>query len=56
MGGVHQPHEVPHYTKYSNYQHIPELVAHEKRLAALGLKDPWIRFCLDSVVIAFVLD
>uniref|UniRef100_A0A0N5AG46 NADH dehydrogenase [ubiquinone] 1 beta subcomplex subunit 3 n=1 Tax=Syphacia muris TaxID=451379 RepID=A0A0N5AG46_9BILA len=43
MGDHHEPFEIPHYTKYSNYQHIPELVAHEKRLAAIGLKDPWIR-------------
>lgn len=45
MGGDHhQPFEVPNYTKYSDYQSIPELVAHEKRLAAIGLKDPWIRY------------
>lgn len=41
--GSHEPFEVPHYSKYNNYKQSPELAEHEKRLARLGLKDPWIR-------------
>jgi hypothetical protein len=44
LGGHHEePYEVPHYTTYNDYKKCPELVAHEERLARLGLKDPWIR-------------
>lgn len=46
MGGGHhhEPFNIPKYTIYNDYQKFPELLAHEKRLAQLGLKDPWIRF------------
>ncbi|CAJ0585908.1 unnamed protein product, partial [Mesorhabditis spiculigera] len=46
MGGGHHAHEpfkIPHYSIYNNYRDFPELAAHEKRLAQVGLKDPWIR-------------
>lgn len=43
MGGGHEPHKVPDYKMYNNYRAFPQLAAHEKRLAQLGLKDPWIR-------------
>ncbi|CAD5212832.1 unnamed protein product [Bursaphelenchus okinawaensis] len=41
--GHHEPFEVPHYTKFSNWDHIPQVVDHAKKLERLGLKDPWIR-------------
>ncbi|KAI6242249.1 Complex I-B12 [Aphelenchoides fujianensis] len=41
--GHHEPFEVPHYSVYNNWQTSPELLAHQKRLGRLGLKDPWIR-------------
>uniref|UniRef100_A0A0K0DPS4 NADH dehydrogenase [ubiquinone] 1 beta subcomplex subunit 3 n=1 Tax=Angiostrongylus cantonensis TaxID=6313 RepID=A0A0K0DPS4_ANGCA len=39
----HEPFKIPHYSIYNNYQQFPELANHEKRLAQIGLKDPWIR-------------
>jgi len=42
-GGGPLPYKVPHWTKYKVGDHTPELQALEKKLAALGLKDPWIR-------------
>lgn len=43
-GGGGQPVEIPDYKIYSNKaDKIPELAKHQQRLAALGLKDPWIR-------------
>ncbi|CAJ0960192.1 unnamed protein product, partial [Mesorhabditis belari] len=42
-GHGHEPFKIPHYSIYDNYKAFPELAAHEKRLAQLGLKDPWIR-------------
>ncbi|EPB72509.1 NADH-ubiquinone oxidoreductase B12 subunit family protein [Ancylostoma ceylanicum] len=41
--GHHEPFQIPNYTIYNNYRQFPELAAHEKRLAQIGLKDPWIR-------------
>ncbi|RCN27118.1 hypothetical protein ANCCAN_27149 [Ancylostoma caninum] len=41
--GHHEPFQIPKYTIYDNYKQFPELAAHEKRLAQIGLKDPWIR-------------
>ncbi|KAK6051900.1 hypothetical protein COOONC_10595 [Cooperia oncophora] len=44
MGHGHQePFKIPHYSIYNNYREFPELAAHEKRLAQIGLKDNWIR-------------
>uniref|UniRef100_A0A915PD66 Uncharacterized protein n=1 Tax=Setaria digitata TaxID=48799 RepID=A0A915PD66_9BILA len=43
MGHDHGP-KIPPYTTYDNYREIPQLRAHEERLARIGLKDPWIRF------------
>ncbi|CAB3404015.1 unnamed protein product [Caenorhabditis bovis] len=43
MGGHHEPYKIPHYSIYNNYRDFPQLLQHEKRLAQLGLKDPWIR-------------
>ncbi|EYB88921.1 hypothetical protein Y032_0239g3309 [Ancylostoma ceylanicum] len=40
--GHHEPFQIPNYTIYNNYRQFPELAAHEKRLAQIGLKDPWI--------------
>ncbi|ETN74108.1 hypothetical protein NECAME_04137 [Necator americanus] len=42
-GGHHEPFQIPNYSIYNNYRQFPELAAHEKRLAQIGLKDPWIR-------------
>ena len=46
MGGGHheEPFKIPNYSIYNNYRAFPQLAAHEKRLAQIGLKDPWIRF------------
>ncbi|KAK5973616.1 NADH-ubiquinone oxidoreductase B12 subunit family protein [Trichostrongylus colubriformis] len=41
--GHHEPFKIPHYSIYNNYRDFPELAAHEKRLAQIGLKDNWIR-------------
>ncbi|XP_055870276.1 NADH dehydrogenase [ubiquinone] 1 beta subcomplex subunit 3-like [Biomphalaria glabrata] len=41
-GGGHAPHEVPDWKIYKA-EGIPELDRLQKRLGALGLKDPWIR-------------
>lgn len=45
MGGGHHDVgiKVPHYSKYNNWQECPHLVEHQKRLARVGLKDPFIR-------------
>jgi len=44
MGGGGEPFQIPDYKIYSNKaDKIPELAKHQQRLAALGLKDPWIR-------------
>lgn len=43
-GGHHEPFKVPDWKIYNNYRAFPELVEHERRLAMMGLKDPWIRF------------
>ncbi|KJH52625.1 hypothetical protein DICVIV_01210 [Dictyocaulus viviparus] len=44
MGHGHQePFKIPHYSIYNNYRDFPELANHEKRLAQIGLRDPWIR-------------
>uniref|UniRef100_A0A2C9M6Q8 Apple domain-containing protein n=1 Tax=Biomphalaria glabrata TaxID=6526 RepID=A0A2C9M6Q8_BIOGL len=40
-GGGHAPHEVPDWKIYKA-EGIPELDRLQKRLGALGLKDPWI--------------
>jgi len=42
MGGGGAPHEVPDWKIYKA-EGIPELDLLQKRLGALGLKDPWIR-------------
>lgn len=42
--GHHEPFTIPKYTIYNNYREFPELLAHEKRLGQIGLKDPWIRW------------
>jgi len=34
---------IPHYSRYDNWQKIPELVNHDKRLRRLGLTDRFIR-------------
>ncbi|CAD5217054.1 unnamed protein product [Bursaphelenchus xylophilus] len=41
--GHHEPFDIPHYSKFNNWQNSPHLVEHAKRLERLGLKDPWIR-------------
>merc|ERR1712058_52512 len=45
MGGGAQPHGIPDWRIYSQDKvaEVPELMKHKQRLAALGLKDPWIR-------------
>lgn len=43
MGGHHEPFKVPDPSKYTNWQKIPELVQYNKKLAQLGLTDPFIR-------------
>uniref|UniRef100_A0A915L185 NADH dehydrogenase [ubiquinone] 1 beta subcomplex subunit 3 n=1 Tax=Romanomermis culicivorax TaxID=13658 RepID=A0A915L185_ROMCU len=45
MGYGHhlEPFTVPDYRIYNKYKHIPDLANHERRLAQMGLKDPWIR-------------
>ena len=42
-GGVLPP--IPDWKVYdmNKVNQVPELVKHQQRLAALGLKDPWIR-------------
>ncbi|MFH4974404.1 hypothetical protein AB6A40_001113 [Gnathostoma spinigerum] len=35
--------KIPHYSVYNNYRDYPQLLEHEKRLAQIKLKDPWIR-------------
>uniref|UniRef100_A0AC35TUI0 NADH dehydrogenase [ubiquinone] 1 beta subcomplex subunit 3 n=1 Tax=Rhabditophanes sp. KR3021 TaxID=114890 RepID=A0AC35TUI0_9BILA len=42
MGG-HDDLKIPHASAYNNYRQYPQLANLEKRLAHLGLKDPWIR-------------
>ncbi|BFZ15694.1 hypothetical protein BsWGS_18733 [Bradybaena similaris] len=42
-GGGHElPHEIPDWKSYK-VDGIPELEQLQRRLGALGLKDPWIR-------------
>ncbi|GAU88798.1 hypothetical protein RvY_01432 [Ramazzottius varieornatus] len=41
MGGSHLP-KIPSYKIY-RWERIPELVRVQERLAAHGLKDPWLR-------------
>ncbi|XP_005097089.1 NADH dehydrogenase [ubiquinone] 1 beta subcomplex subunit 3 [Aplysia californica] len=41
-GGGGAPHEIPDWRIYKA-EGIPELDRLQKRLGALGLKDPWIR-------------
>merc|ERR1712066_808599 len=43
MGGGATPYKIPHWSKYKVSDRTPELQEVERRLAALGLKDPWIR-------------
>ncbi|CAI2341723.1 unnamed protein product [Caenorhabditis sp. 36 PRJEB53466] len=42
-GGHHEPFKIPNFSIYNNYRDFPQLAQHEKRLAQIGLKDPWIR-------------
>lgn len=46
-GGGHAPHEVPDWRTFKA-EGIPELDRLQKRLAARGLRDPWIRLVMIS--------
>ena len=43
MGGGGVPFEIPDWKKYK-VEGVPELEKLQRRLAAEGLKDPWIRY------------
>lgn len=44
LGGGHGPHIViPDYKIYTVGEHTPKLLEVQQKLAAKGLKDPWLR-------------